>query len=64
MAKNYFLDTIVLLAKEIFVLRDVVAMMQDARALFINLSDKRAFENVFKVDIFANQIRKVEVLVI
>lgn len=53
-----------LLAKEIFVFRDVVAMMQDARALFINLSDKRAFENVFKVDIFANQIRKVEVLVI
>ena len=52
-----------LLAEKVFILRDVASMVQHACSLIINFSDQRAFEYIFKVDIFANQIRKVDVLI-
>ena len=52
-----------LLAENVFILRDVASMVQHACSLIIDFSDQRAFEYIFKVDIFANQIRKVDVLI-
>jgi len=56
LAKNNFVAA-VLLAKKVFVLRDVVAMVQNTGATYIGFSDQRAFKDVFKVGVFANQVR-------
>jgi len=63
LAKNNFIDA-VLLAKKVFVLRNVVAMVQNTGATSIGFSDQRAFKDVFKVDVFANQVRKVYVFIL
>lgn len=63
MSKHYFVDAVVLLAEKVLVLRDVVPLVQNACPLVINFGDERAFKDVFEVDVFANQVRKVDVLV-